>query len=59
MMHQEWKTTLHATTNSDGRFSFRGFRGDYRLVVETPKGKVEKALHVTRNSPAETALAVP
>ena len=59
LVHEEWKTKLSTTTNSDGRISFRGFCGDYRLVVETPKGKVEKALHLTRNSPAETVLAVP
>ncbi len=59
LVHEEWKTKLSTTTNSDGRISFRGFCGDYRLVVETPKGKVEKALHLARNSPAETVLAVP
>ena len=59
LIREEWKTAPHATTDPDGRFSFRGFRGEYRLVIETPQGKIEKTLHLVKSSPAETVLAVP
>lgn len=59
LIHEEWKTALHTATDHDGRFSFRGFRGAYRLVIEAPQGKIEKTLHLVMSSPAETVLAVP
>jgi len=59
LIHQEWKTALHATTDNDGRITFRGFCGKYRLVIVTPKGKIEKVIQLAKNSPPETVLTVP
>ena len=36
LIHEEWKTALHATTDDDGRLSFRGFCGTYRLTSGQP-----------------------
>jgi GH35 family endo-1,4-beta-xylanase len=33
LINQEWKTRLDGRTDSDGRFRFRGFYGDYRIEL--------------------------
>ncbi|MCX6997593.1 MAG: endo-1,4-beta-xylanase [Kiritimatiellaeota bacterium] len=33
LIHTEWKTNSAGRTDAEGRFTFRGFRGRYRLVV--------------------------
>jgi GH35 family endo-1,4-beta-xylanase len=33
LIHEEWTTRLEGTTDSSGRFAFRGFRGTYRIVA--------------------------
>jgi GH35 family endo-1,4-beta-xylanase len=47
LIHEEWKTTLHTTTDNDGRFTFRGFYGTYRLVLDVEGRKLEHRLQVT------------
>ena len=59
LIHQEWKTALTATTDNDGRFSFRGFCGGYRVIMETPKGKVQKTLRLAGNQQPESVLSIP
>ena len=33
LINQEWKTTASGRTDADGKFTFRGFKGDYTLTV--------------------------
>jgi endo-1,4-beta-xylanase len=48
LIHEEWKTQVTATTDANGRFSFRGFFGEYRVTIELPGGKVERQFHVRK-----------
>ena len=32
LINREWRTNLSVATDADGRVSFRGFRGRYRLM---------------------------
>ena len=40
LIHEEWKTRAPATTDATGQFSFRGFFGNYRIVIEMPGDKI-------------------
>ena len=47
------------TTDADGRFAFRGFYGDYRVVLERPEGKMERKIHVRRDKRQELLITLP
>ena len=61
LIHEEWKTRVSATTDADGRFSFRGFFGDYCVLIEMPGGKVERQFQLHKAGPKDIVvpLAVP
>ncbi len=40
LVHQEWKTRLTATTDEAGRLKFRGFYGEYEILLKTPQGEL-------------------
>ena len=39
LINHEWKTRLNLKADMDGRISFRGFRGTYRITYMNRKGK--------------------
>jgi hypothetical protein len=51
MVHNRWNTDVVGITDSDGRFDFRGFKGDYRFTLddfsEQTTGKVDAGGGVT------------
>jgi GH35 family endo-1,4-beta-xylanase len=58
LIHQEWKTALSATTDNDGRFTFRGFYGNYRLVLDVKGRKLERDLQITKGVQKEVVIAL-
>jgi GH35 family endo-1,4-beta-xylanase len=58
LIHQEWTTRLSAKADAGGRFSFRGFLGKYRILIETPQGKVERDIHLQKGGPAEITVSL-
>ena len=59
MIHQEWKTTLAARTDADGRLSFRGFFGRYDVELKTADGKVHNfTVHLTRDGKKEFVFEI-
>lgn len=38
LINHEWKTRIEGTTDPKGRFAFRGFKGGYRVTVQTSRG---------------------
>ncbi|MDD4785563.1 MAG: endo-1,4-beta-xylanase, partial [Pirellulales bacterium] len=58
LIHEEWKTRLAGTTDGNGRLSFRGFFGEYRVTIELPDGKVERQFRVCKGQPNEIVLTL-
>lgn len=56
LIHEEWKTSVTATTDDDGRFACRGFLGTYRLVLQMPEGRVEREVRLTKDGPPEIVV---
>ncbi len=55
-----WRTNLTATTGADGRFTGRGFHGDYVVTVEAGGHRVEKPLHLPPGArPVELSVVLP
>ncbi len=46
LIHREWTTREQGVTDSDGVFRFRGFHGDYELVLRGPEGGQPRGLRV-------------
>jgi endo-1,4-beta-xylanase len=42
LIREEWTTRFDSKTDASGALSFRGFFGDYDLVVEPPRGRVQR-----------------
>ena len=59
LIHKEWNTRLTLATDTAGRCAFRGFVGGYRLVVETPGGKVERQVQLNQGGPQEIVISLP
>ena len=59
LIHEEWKTRSTATTDANGRLSFRGFFGEYRVTIELPGGKVEWQFHLRQDRPTDIRVALP
>lgn len=50
LIHQEWKTKINTTTDSEGAVKFRGFYGEYVVELKTKEGKVHSfRLHVRKD----------
>ena len=58
LIRQEWQTALQATTDNDGRLSFRGFCGTYRLVLGAQGRKLEQQLQVTKDRRKEVVITL-
>ena len=58
LIHEEWRTEVSGTTDTEGRFAFRGFRGTYRLVIEASGKRVEQDFHLTKPSPSELKIVL-
>jgi GH35 family endo-1,4-beta-xylanase len=46
LINHEWKTRIAGATDSNGRFSFRGFNGTYRVAVVSGSEHEEFTLHI-------------
>ena len=51
LIHQQWRTVADGKTDAQGHFQFRGFHGQYRLVVQGPKGPIEHRCHLSKAGP--------
>jgi hypothetical protein len=58
LIHEQWKTRAAATTDDDGRFSFRGFFGEYCVTIELPGGKVERQFRVCKGEPNDIVVTL-
>ena len=56
LIHQEWTTSLAATTDAAGRFAFRGFCGTYRLVLDVEGRKLQQQLQLSKDMPKEVVI---
>ena len=50
LIHQQWMTHLKGTTGRDGRFTFRGFRGNYAVTVSVGGRQVRAIQKLTRDA---------
>ncbi len=60
LINQEWKTTLTATTDEEGKMAFRGFPGNYRISQEPASHNSSSSqLHLSSQSthPAEITIS--
>jgi len=53
LIHEEWNTKASGITDSEGRFSLRGFCGNYRVLVSIPGKTIEKKFHLGRKMPTK------
>ncbi|MGB2822648.1 MAG: endo-1,4-beta-xylanase [Phycisphaerae bacterium] len=51
LIHEDWKTSLKARTDSAGRLNFRGFHGAYTVTVKTPKPAAEAKRRLAKGAP--------
>ena len=58
LIHEEWRTNVSGTTDTEGRFAFRGYQGAYRLVIEASGKRVEQDFHLTKPSPCELKIVL-
>ena len=56
LIHEEWRTRVSTTTDAKGEFSFRGFCGEYKMVIETPGGKLERQFQLRKGGPPEIVV---
>lgn len=55
----EWWTQLEGSTDRDGALTFRGFYGDYHIVVQKGKTTAEADFQLRRDQPAEITIVLP
>ncbi len=54
---ESWSTTQKGTTDSSGMFSFRGFAGEYEIIIEAPSGqKVLGRIHIYEQTEQQFTL---
>jgi endo-1,4-beta-xylanase len=56
LIHEEWRTTASGVTDADGRFSFRGFHGTYRIEINGQA--VPENLHLTSRGCGQTTICM-
>ena len=59
LIHDEWTTRLAGVTDSTGGFSFRGFRGDYRIAVEKGGKTIERPFTLKQADRLEVRVELP
>jgi len=51
LIHQEWQTHLTARTDQEGRLQFRGFYGEYEILLKSPEGKLRGfTIHLSKKN---------
>ena len=58
LIHDEWKSRVTTTTDADGRFSFRGFFGEYRVTIELLGGNMERQFSVCKGEPNDIVVTL-
>jgi endo-1,4-beta-xylanase len=58
LIHDEWHTQLDATTDADGRLTFRGFCGTYRLTLGQPGQKMERRFTVAKGMGKDAVITL-
>ncbi|MGC4074538.1 MAG: endo-1,4-beta-xylanase [Nibricoccus sp.] len=59
VLHQ-WRTNLAGETDASGKFSTRGFHGDYAITIEASGRRIEKSISLSsENGSAELTVTVP
>jgi GH35 family endo-1,4-beta-xylanase len=59
LVHQEWETRLSATTDQEGRLKFRGFYGQYEILLKLPQGDLRGfTLHLSKKTGQENRFAL-
>jgi endo-1,4-beta-xylanase len=59
LIHEEWRTNAAGTTDEAGRFAFRGFLGQYRLVVAHAGVTSTAVFDVGRDDAEERTIQLP
>jgi hypothetical protein len=58
LLQKRWHTEKEILTNARGQASFRGFFGEYDVLIETEKGTVTKALKLSKKGENDFVLIV-
>ena len=58
LIHTDWKTRTSGKTDDAGRFTFRGFRGAYRILVDHRGRRIEKRLQLKKEGPNRLTIAL-
>jgi len=56
LIHQEWTTRLSTQTDAEGRCTFRGFYGKYRIVLDVPGHREPHVFQVKRDQAQEIVI---
>lgn len=59
LIHHEWKTRLSGATDDAGRFSFRGFYGQYRLTIAVQDRKMGDLFRLEKGGRHDITIALP
>ncbi|MCU0962954.1 MAG: endo-1,4-beta-xylanase, partial [Pirellulaceae bacterium] len=59
LIHQEWHTAAQGCTDENGRWTFRGFHGTYRLSATVAGRAVTADVRVRPHGPAELTVVLP
>lgn len=58
LLQKRWHTEKEILTNARGQASFRGFFGEYDVLIETEKGTVTKALKLSKKGENDFLLVI-
>ena len=51
LINHDWKTSLEARSNAEGKVAFRGFHGEYTVMAQSGGKTVKHSFHVQKSSP--------
>ena len=58
LIHKEWHTTASCDSNADGKASFKGFYGEYKLTVNHNGQTVEKEINLSKKAPRKFRISL-
>lgn len=59
LINEKWKTNIQTKTDKNGKISFRGFYGDYEIILKTAGGKVQTyPFHVAKEGNNQAIFSV-
>jgi GH35 family endo-1,4-beta-xylanase len=58
LIRQEWTTHVQGTTDASGRYTFRGFRGTYRIKAEVAGKNLERTVTLGKRAPGMIDLTL-